>query len=353
MPSSPPSPSIAGAEAHHPRVWAVLVNWNGHRDTLACLASLREVAWSPFEIVVVDNGSTDGSSTALQEAVSSNVHLVEVGANLGYAGGNNLGIRHALEHGADFVWLLNNDTVVDPGSVAALVDRMREDPTVGMCGSTLLYHDAPATVQAYGGASYDPWTTRTKLIGQFDAFDPERMDRAGVERRLDMVSGASLFVSRDFLESVGPMSEDYFLFFEELDWKARARHRFRLGWAPESLVLHKEGSASGTSRRAELRSEVADYYGVRSRILYTRRHAPWALPSVVLSLVAVILNRLRRRQYARIPLLLGAALSGLVNGSTPARLQGSSPGLSGGRLRVVGRDDALPEVDAMPHDGNE
>lgn len=293
-----------------PLVSVVVLNWNGLEDTLECLESLEKCTWDNLDIIVVDNGSTDGSAAALAKTFPG-IRLIRSHSNRGYAGGNNLGLQDALARGADFVWILNNDTVVRPDAVGWLVARMLEDVRIGVCGSTLLYFDQPDTVQAYAGASYNPWTTRTQMIGQAVAFDPFRIDHVGVEERLDMVSGAAMFVRREFVEAVGLMCEDYFLFFEELDWVARAGGRFRLAWAPRSVVMHKEGRVSGAHRVASRRSRQADYYSIRSRFLYTRRHVPWALPILWWTLLVVLANRIRRRQVGRIPLLVNAALDGV------------------------------------------
>lgn len=291
-----------------PRVAVVVLNWNGKDDTLACLDSLARVAYEPLDVLVVDNASSDDSETAIRTAFPD-LELIQTGRNLGYAGGNNVGIRRALELGADYIWILNNDTVVNPEAIDHLVARMESDPSLGICGSSLLYHDDPQIVQAYGGARYNRWTSRTRYLGQFESYDPE-IDATAVELALDMVSGAAAFVRRAFVEEVGLMCEDYFLYFEEIDWATRARGRFGLGVAPKSVVWHKEGKSAGTHREEWKRSELADYYGIRNRFLFTRKHHPLLLPAMYLTLPAAILNRFRRRQWARLPTLLRAAFLG-------------------------------------------
>lgn len=275
-----------------PKVYIVLVNWNGWRDTILCLESVLRLGYRNFTVVVCDNASHDGSLEHIQrwcqgelaaeggipelarltsprvpkpvpyvllgreqaergDGPASRVVLVQTGHNLGFAGGNNVGFRYALARGdAGYVWALNNDTVVRSDALAALVTRMEDDAAVGLCGSTVLYMSEPTVVQAYGGASYQPWTTAVSHIGMGESF---RLLREGevraIEGRLSYVLGASMLASRRFLEAVGLMQDDYFLFFEEIDWAERARqHGFRLGYAAASVVYHQAGAATGSKK---------------------------------------------------------------------------------------------------------
>lgn len=286
-----------------PLVHVILVNWNGWRDTVACVDSLGEAGYPRMEVTVVDNGSGDDSVEEIRRRCPE-ATLLRSPSNLGFAGGNNLGIRRALEEGADYCWILNNDTVVEKGALAALVDRMEGDTRAGICGSTLLYHDRPDTVQALGGGTYRPLLGITRSLGEGEPAAAERDVRA-VEARMDYVAGASMLVSRAFLEEVGLMSEEYFLYYEEIDWALRAGERFRLAWAPGSRVRHKEGAAiGGGSARPSARSRLSDYYQLRNRLRLTRRHYPALLPAVWLTLLAALLNRLGRGQWDRVPMIL-------------------------------------------------
>ncbi len=286
-------------------VYIVLVNWNGWRDTDACLKSLAGLDYPNFEVIVVDNASQDGSETRLR-ARHPNVTLLQSGANLGFAGGNNVGLRCALARGAEYVWLLNNDTLVEPDALTQLVARIERPERglpIGLCGSTLVYENARDTVQALGGARYNRWLGSVRHLGQHRR-RTQPIDAAALEAQLDYLIGASMLVSRPFLKTVGLMQEDYFLYFEELDWAARARGRFRLGYAPESIVYHKEGSSIGGNDRAKgAKSYTADLYALKNRVRFTRRFYPYALPTVYLGLGLAALNRARRRQWRRVGLI--------------------------------------------------
>ena len=298
--------------ADAPAVFIVVLNWNGWRDTHACLESLAELAYPNAHVIVVDNASEDGSEARLRELHPA-LTLLQSGANLGFAGGNNVGLRYALAHGAEYVWLLNNDTLVEPGALTALVDKMRREPDLGLCGSTLLYEADRNTVQALGGARYNRWLGTVEHIGQHQprgSADEKGVEK-DVEKRLSYLIGASTLASRAFLEQVGLLQDDYFLYFEELDWATRARGSFRLGYASKSIVYHKEGSSiGGTDRAKTTKSYTADHYALKNRVRFTRRFYPYALPTVYLGLGLALVNRLRRRQWNRVLLVARIMLRG-------------------------------------------
>jgi len=125
-----------------PLVHIIIVNWNGWRDTLDCIETCRKLTWPNYSIVVVDNASSDGSEENLRRHLEE-MDIIQSGANLGFGGGCNIGIRQALERGADYVWLLNNDAVADPQALTILVEAMENDKAVGIAGSKIYYHNEP------------------------------------------------------------------------------------------------------------------------------------------------------------------------------------------------------------------
>lgn len=336
-------------DATLPRVVVVLVNYKGWRDTIECLESLLRTSHANMQVVVCDNGSGDDSlaaieawargersaSGALEHLVtpaiakplplaclsrfeaeagggpasrSAPLVLVDTGANLGFAGGCNVGIRYAMKQpDCAFVWLLNNDTVVEPDALSALVRRCGQDTAIGICGSLLLFYDEPGTVQAAGGARYNPVTTRAEHVGGLLPRSDVPPDHE-VERATDYVVGASMLVTRAFVETVGLMEEDYFLYFEELDWTRRAAGRFRLAFARDSIVYHKEGRTIGSNSVAASKSPLADFYLARNRVRIARRYYPMLLPLTFVVTLAAMVNRLRRRQWQRVSLVARAAL---------------------------------------------
>lgn len=315
------------------RVAIILVNWNGWRDTVECLESLLSLRYPDYRIVVCDNGSGDDSlcrigawaqergihapeySRSEAEAASTGdavplITLIRNGSNLGFAGGSNVGLRYGLASGCfEYFWLLNNDTVPEPDALARLAARMREEPSIGICGSTVLHYHERDRIQALGGGHYCRWIGLPWHHGRFTRWTGE-VDRQRAESRLNYIEGASMLVSRQFLEQVGLMNEEYFLYFEEADWAVRAKGRFRLGYAPRSIVYHKIGGSIGTSSNPARKSVVCDYYNIRNRILFTRRFYPVALPTVYLVLVAELLARLFCGRWKLAAMVLGLMLRG-------------------------------------------
>ncbi|MBM4312463.1 MAG: glycosyltransferase family 2 protein [Deltaproteobacteria bacterium] len=327
-------------------VCIVILNWNRWRDTVECLESLFRLDYADFQVVLCDNGSTDGSveqirawadgklpdiqaDHRLQDLTSPPVPkpiryseygydeigrmtdatneddpliLIRTGANRGFAGGNNAGLRYAMKRrDAEFVWLLNNDTVVCKDALTRMVETMRLNPSAGICGSKILSYTEPDKVQSLGGCRFNKWLGVPRHIGAHTAASSP-VDRSDVLRQMAYVTGTSMLVSLPFLRDVGLMDERYFLYYEEIDWVARARRRYSLEFAPDSIVYHKEGASTGTTR-----SDFADFHIVQSRVAFTRRHFPYALPTVYLGLVCMIFNRIRRNQWDRIAMILGIA----------------------------------------------
>lgn len=328
-------------------VCIIVVNWNGWGDTIECLESLFRLEYNDFQVVLCDNDSTDrslerikawadgerscvGTVDLLQDLTSPPVPkpiryseyrydeieplkdatneeapllLIRTGANRGFAGGNNVGLRYAMKRrDMEFVWLLNNDTVVRKEALKSMVREMRRNPSAGICGSKIIsYHD-PGKVQSLGGCRFNKWLGISRHIGAKTAAS-SAVDKPSVLRQMAYVTGASMLVSRPFLNDVGLMDERYFLYYEEIDWVIRAGNRYSLEFAPDSVVYHKEGASIGTTR-----SYCADFYSIQSRILFTRRHFPLALPTVYLGMVCALFNRIRRNQWDRVALILRMAL---------------------------------------------
>ncbi len=324
----------------------LILNKEGWEDTLECLESLFRSQPSALPVIVCDNGSENGSldqirawADGLLDAYIAPDHplrsltgppvpkpvryaeydrasaesggdphddspliLIQTGANLGFAGGNNVGLRYVLARGGfDQVWLLNPDTVVRPDALGHLVNVIERDPEVGLCGSTLLYYSDPEVVQVMGGAKYNEWFALPRHIGTGAlASATRRTDE--IEQEMDFVYGASMLVSTRFLFEVGLMEEGYFLYFEELDWALRGKMKgFRLGYASESIVYHREGSRLG---KGDAKSPLADLHFIRNRLKVTRRYHPAAMPTVYLALLVAMFRRARRGQWDRVRMVL-------------------------------------------------
>ncbi len=286
------------------KVGIVLVNWNGWEDTLDCVHSIRASSYVNWRIIICDNGSRDDSignlvkhlgltetderrrvgnspeiavNRVFENVSDNNIVLLDIGINRGFAAGNNAGISYLLESEVQYFWILNNDTVVCPNSLSILVDRMEAatGPRIGM--TTVLYHHQPHTVQALGGARFHPWTGLAKHVGAGNEW-PQRVRAESVEQGIDYPFGASMMVSREFIQKFGLMSEVYFLYHEEIDWVLRAGNAVRLLYEPNAVVYHKEGQSIGSSSEVAKRSRRSYYHLFRSRMILARRFYKARLP---------------------------------------------------------------------------
>jgi len=246
------------------RVAVVLVNWNGAADTLATLASLdRAVGAESLRVLVVDNGSTDDSVARLRRE-RPGLEVVETGANLGFAGGNDAGIRKALE-GSEIGWvlLLNTDVDVDPGFLAPLI-RACEDPRVGAAGPKIFYFNPSDRLWAAGGRLRIRETVAVEL-GRGKPDGP-RWNRA---RTVSYLTTCCLLIPRDALEKVGGLDPAYFINVDDADWCRRALDAgYRLRYVPESRVWHKVAASTKGSY-----TPVKTFHTGRSNAIWVRRHA--------------------------------------------------------------------------------
>jgi GT2 family glycosyltransferase len=263
-----------------PLIWIVVLNWNGLSDTLACLESLQDVRYKPCRVVVVDNGSTDGSVDALRTAQSRlKFEIIEAGRNFGYAGGNNLGIRYALDHEADFVFILNNDTTVDTMVLDELVKAAEEHPETGCFGPWVFYMHDPRRLWWAGAA----WSTRALAFtcpGRGRLADDVSPERA----RADAIVGAALFFRASVPREIGLLDERFFLCNEEYDWCCRARRAgFQCLTVPTAHVWHKVSASFGGAA-----SPLINYFDIRNKLLFTEKNASR------LELLRLLLRGIRR-----------------------------------------------------------
>jgi len=218
-----------------PLVSTVILNWNGIADTRECLQSLQRIDYANNQIVIVDNGSDGGEAAALRDEFGGEVHLIESETNLGFAGGANLGVRHALADGADYVLLLNNDTTVDPGFLTALVQAAQSRQDAAALCARAYYYAEPDVVYSTGG-SVSLWTATAKQVGR------GQRDRGQFEQvaTRDYADGVCMLIPRQALESIGLLDEDYFSYWEETDWCVRAREKgLRCYYVPGAKIWHK------------------------------------------------------------------------------------------------------------------
>lgn len=294
------------------RCGVVILNYNGWQDTIACAESVLASDKTPSWVIIVDNASTDTSVDQLRQWVTDKLErlLAEGDAaspdrlvlmcaqkNHGYAAGNNIGIRLLMSWGADAVWLLNSDTVVDSKALGAMMQRLFSRHRPGLCGARVQYM-GKNRVQCRGGGRASIWTALSTLDGF--GFTPQQALRDNaetIEARINFIYGASVMASRRFIETVGLMDERYFLYCEEQDWAYSAKGMFDLAYAADAIVWHREGSSTGHSYRQV--NVKALLLLTRSRVRLTLKHAPWALPTVCLSIVFATVRMGWRRLISR------------------------------------------------------
>lgn len=368
-----------------PRVDVIVPNWNTAHETADCLEALASLQYESFDVVVVDNASTDDSISVLESWLDSRgtrrqrvttttnpasdatfvgewvlergsgqvgcpamgedddknraidrdteiaVTLLRSMSNSGYAGANNDGLRWSLcDPGYGCFWLLNNDCIPAPDALTHLVLRMEGDPRIGMCGSTLLSAAPGEIVQTLAGGRFWRVLAYDRFIGAGRRLD-ELPSTEWVESRLSYVMGASLLVSRDLVERVGLMDERYFMYHEEVDWAIRgAAAGFRCAYARASVVRHFGGAATKVMTGSkDGTSLVSDYYGVRGRMLIAAKLFPACLPTVALGVVYSAMRRAIRGQWTTCLLMLRVVVRprSMLNGN----VQLSNHGLKGRR----------------------
>jgi GT2 family glycosyltransferase len=272
------------------KVVAVVLSWNGREDTLACLRSLEG---EDAEVVVVDNASEDGTAEAVTGA-----EVIRNERNLGYAGGMNVGIRWALERGADAVLLLNNDVEVEPGAVAALASAAGG---AGAVCPLIVFADDPDTVW-YAGASFDPrrgYNGRHRGLGQPTSAFTEVAET-------DRACGAAMLIPRTALEEVGLLDEALFAYQEDTDWSLRARRAgLPIRVVPAARVRHKVSATTGGEG-----SPTALYYSVRNTLAISEQHAPLGRLATWRRRAVILLAHAAQALLARRPSRLGAVVRG-------------------------------------------
>ncbi|RMG56052.1 MAG: glycosyltransferase family 2 protein [Acidobacteria bacterium] len=289
-----------------PLVAAVIVNWNGGDLVRECVRSLVASTYPALQLIVVDNGSTDGSPQQIERAFPF-VKLVLNGENLGYAEGANRGIHHALRGGASAVLIMNNDLTVDRRAVAELVSILRTQPDVGIVGAKIYRADDPSRLYCvWEELRYNHVLTRAR--GEYEL---DRGQYDGIQD-VDCVCGAAMMVRREVFQDIGLFDPTYFAYQEQVDFCQRARQRgIRIVFVPRAKVWH-HGEFSLRSREA---LHIKTYLLRRNSVLFMRRHGTWRtwpkfLLWVLASVVVALFTELGRGR----PRFFVARIRGFLHG---------------------------------------
>lgn len=242
-----------------PLVSIITINYNQSDVTIDLLESLQKVTYPSFEIIVVDNASPSDNPDRIKRSFPQ-VHLIKSLENLGFAGGNNLGIKASK---GEYLFFINNDTIVPENILEPLVERLSRNPQVGMVSPKIKFHWDPGLIQYAGYTKMNPYTVRNHSIG-YRLPDSERFNQPS---ETESIHGAAMMVPRAVIEKVGLMPEVYFLYYEEHDWAQMVkRSGYKIFYEPGSYILHKESVSTGKD------SPFKTYYITRNRLVFTRRN---------------------------------------------------------------------------------
>jgi GT2 family glycosyltransferase len=346
---------------NNPKIYIIVPNYKTWADTITCLESILRNKYLNYQIVVHDDCSPNnalaylrswaegrlaicpdpddslqslsfpgvpkpipyllysrdaarqGGDTAAEREMEKSCQtwryplvFIQSEHNVGFAASNNICLEYALKKkDFEYAWLLNNDTVIAKDALVHLVDRARgyekNQAKIGIIGTKLLYYDRPRIIQGVGG-KYNKMLATTKHIGRFEA-DEGQYDLPDL--KMDYVIGASMLVNKKFLNEVGLMPIEYFLYFEDIAWGISSKNMgWGLGYAYKSRVFHKEGATAGANVVATEKSIISEYYSLKNRVVFTKIFFPKYLWTVYFGFIMVILNRIKRRQFDRIKLII-------------------------------------------------
>lgn len=248
-----------------PSVYIILLNYNGYKDTICCIDSLRDINYKNYKIIVVDNHSTDSSKKEISQYIKNkeDVIFIESKENLGFSGGNNLGIKYAMDKNADYICLLNNDTTVESDFLNYLVDAMENDKGIGISAGKIMYYDNKDIVWSAGG-----YIDSKKAIGYNYAINKHEKNLKDESREVTFLTGCLQLIRREVFENVGLYDHEYFLYMEDVDFCKRAINSgYKLVYVPESKIYHKVSASTGGQV-----SPMVVYYMTRNRLLFSSKY---------------------------------------------------------------------------------
>jgi len=246
-----------------PLVYIIILNTNRRDDTIACLESLSKSTYNNLKIIVLDNNSADGSVDAIRLAYP-NVQIINLTENLGYAGNNNVGIEEAMKQGADWILVLNEDTILDPECMAELINVGEGDSKIGIVGPMVYHHNEPTVIQSAGGMLGKYW--QSQHLGQ----NEEDTGKFNAPHSVEWISGCAILVRRAAIENAGMLDASFFIYWEETEWCIRvARSGWKIVHVPQAKIWHK-----GVQRDYQPKPSFT-YYGTRNQLLtLSKHHAP-------------------------------------------------------------------------------
>lgn len=245
------------------KVDIIILNWNGKEDSIECIESLKHVTYPNFKIILVDNGSTDGSAPYFREWYPE-IEIIENGTNLGFTGGNNIAIKKAMNDGADYILLLNNDVIVESDFLDKLIIAANSNDNIGIAGPKIKYYDSPEILWSAGGY-INYW------LGLIAYFGIKKKDNEKYNsiKYVDYISGCVTLIDVEIFKNVGFFDNRYFSYFEDVDFSQRVKNKgYALLYVPTSVIYHKVSITSGGSL-----SHFSLYYNTRNKLLFLFQHS--------------------------------------------------------------------------------
>ncbi len=278
--------------AMYPNVSIISINYNGASVTCELLESLKKITYPNIEVIIVDNASKEDPSTIL--ANHPWIKFISSKTNLGFAGGNNLGLHAAS---GDYFLLLNNDTEVHPGFLEPLVELMENDKTIGVASPKIIFHHSPGVIQFAGFNPINPYTGRGTSIG----FGQQDVGQYNQSHETSRAHGAAMMISRKVVEKVGLMADLFFLYYEEMDYCERIKKAgFSIWYEAGSEIYHKESMSTGKG------STLKTYYLTRNRLLFQRRNVrgfKLLISIIFFTLVSIPKNSIQYVVHGKIDML--------------------------------------------------
>ncbi|MDS0526653.1 glycosyltransferase family 2 protein [Clostridium sp. SHJSY1] len=242
-----------------PLVYIIIVNYNGYQDTIECVNSLKKITYNNIEIIVVDNASTNNSYNLLDTELD-NCTILKSNSNNGFSAGNNIGIKYALEKKAEYILLLNNDTIVDKNFLNPLIEAM-SDSLVGISAGKIYYYDRKKVIWSAGG-----YLNRLKALGCHYGMNSPDLQKFNIKREVSFLTGCCQLIRSSIFDEIGLYDEDYFLYLEDADYCLKVlKSGYKMIYEPKSVIYHKVSSS------VEEFSEMYLYYFTRNRLMFMNK----------------------------------------------------------------------------------
>lgn len=266
-----------------PLVYIIILNWNSYNDTMECIDSIRKSSYQNYELLIVDNSSTDNSYAILKRQFS-NIKIIKNKINSGYAGGNNRGIKYAINKKAEYIFIINPDSIISETCINELVNKMSEDNSIGMASPKIYYYDK-SNIIWYAGSNIDWKRGLTPHIG----CNEKDLGQYDLNTYTDRVSGCAVMIKAEILNRTGLFDERYFLYFEETDLSLRFRHYgYKMAYVATAKCWHKISKTTGGYY-----GSIYQYYMTRNNLLFMKIHCKkkfneFFVHSIIRSIISIL-----------------------------------------------------------------